>query len=840
MDRSKRTNAYMALVILSGFACLAAAVRAVPTAKLDIEFLLVAVLTICASSRVSVRIPSLKSHISVSDTFIFLTLLLYGGEFAILLAAADAFVSSWRFCSRKVTVLFNTAAMAASTSLVYAVLLAAGFYTEDKLHGHRGSVGDFIIAMSLIAMTQFAANTTLAALHEAIKTATRFGTVWQSKYLWTFLSYSIGAAGAGVLVQLFDRIGFWAILASFPVILFVFLTYRMYLQNVEMSLKQAEQAEQYARVLEEQSAALQESEERFRSAFDHAPIGIALVSVDNRWLKVNEALCSILGYTEDELLERDVESVVYDDDLRQVTRMLAEVKSGNAESHQNESRFVHKRGRTVWTSWSVSSAQGGKLDGRHLILQVQNITDRKHAEERLQYEATHDALTGLANRSLLMCRLDEAVVHSQMDQRYRVSLLFIDLDRFKNVNDSLGHLYGDRLLIEISQRLRECMRPGDMIARIGGDEFVILIEGHHADDEVVSIAERVHERFTVPFALGQHEVYSSASIGILHANEHHRSGEEMMRDADTAMYHAKRSGRARHEVFDIRMHKAANETLRLETMLRRAVENREFTVWYQPIFDLANRRLSGVEALARWHDDILGEVPPTRFIPIAEEIGLIEMLGEFIIRQACTDFASVKSSSAEFADLSLSVNLSCRQFANPNLVERISRLLAETSFPPSCLKLEITESVFIEHQERAIRMLHQLRETGIEFNVDDFGTGYSNLSYLAELPISCLKIDRSFVSLLDQRGAKSALVHTIVALARNLGLRVVAEGIETGRQLDEISRLDCDYGQGFLLAPPMRAEDLRDLLVSSQGRLMNMDGWHAARLDEIAMLSTLQ
>ena len=792
----------MITVIIVGGVCVAWALSRAPYDSVDLRFLVLACFTLGLGSRISVRIPKLKSHISVSDTFIFLTLLLYGGELAVLLAAIEATISSWRFCNKKITVFFNSAALSIATTAVYLTLRTAGLYSEDVLHGRPGNIQNFVIALSLIAMVQFGVTTILATAYESLKNSLPFWETWKKKYIWTFVTYFFGVLGAGLLAQISYILGFAMFIAIVPVIMFVFLTYRMYLSNVEMSLNQADQAEKYAKTLEQQASALRESEGRFRSAFDYAPIGIALVAPDGTWLKVNRALTDILGYPEEELVHTNYKSFIFPEDLGLTMMKVGEVMSGVTASSQMEHRYVHHNGKTVWASWSVSAAGESSSGNPNLIFQMQDITDKKLAEERLHHDATHDALTGLANRALFMRQLASALRKAQARPGHNVSVLFIDLDRFKNINDSLGHLFGDRLLVAISERIRDCLRPTDMVARLGGDEFVILVEGDYDPNEVVRIAERIQHEFGIPFNLQDHVVYSSASIGILHASEKHETAEDMMRDADTAMYQAKRAGKARHEVFDEQMHEDVKETLRLETDLRRAVENDDFIVYYQPIFTLATSEIEGFEALVRWFHPELGEIPPQRFVSLAEEIGLIDLLGEKVLRQACLEFSRIQSAIPE-QSLFLSVNLSCKQFANPQLVERIRSILDDTMFTPTKLRLEITESVFFEYQAKAIDMLNAVREMGIKLNIDDFGTGYSNLSYLATLPISNLKIDRSFVSMVDQSDANPAILQTIVSLARNLGLGVIAEGIETEAQYRELEKLGCESAQGFYFARPM-------------------------------------
>lgn len=798
----------MITVILAGLVSVIVALTKFDLARADVYLVVLSAFTVAIGSRVTIQIPRFKSHVSVSDTFIFLTLLLYGGEYAIVLAAIEAAASSWRFCNRKLTVFFNAATMALATSAVVLVLKAFGLYNDALLHGNEANRQSFVIALSVIALTQFITNTSLASIHGAIRDSIPLWETWKTKYVWTFFSYFIGAASAGVIVQISDFLGFGFILATLPVIFFVFLSYRMYLKNVDISMQQAEQAEQYAHILESQSDALRESEERFRSAFDYAPIGIGLVSPTGKWLKANRALTEILGYSEAEFLESDYQTMTMPEDLGVTLVKVHELLSGKIATWQMEQRYIHKSGRTVWTSWSVSAANDTRSKQPNLIFQIQDITDKKSAEEKLQHEATHDALTGLPNRPFFMNRLGEALEKVRNINGYKVSVLFIDLDRFKYVNDSLGHLIGDDLLKEIAVRLRDCMRPSDIVARLGGDEFTILVEGKYDEVEVTRIADRIQKKFNIAFDLRGHEVYSSASIGILHASDKHLASEDVMRDADTAMYQAKRAGKARHEVFDENMHKAAKEILRLETDLRRAVEREEIKVFYQPIYTLATGEIESFESLARWDHPEFGNISPSKFIPLAEEIGLIDRLCEQVLTRACTEIGSL-SGDRRFG---VSVNLSCRQFSQTSLVQNIEDILEATRFSPRDLKLEITESVFFEHQDRAIAMLHQLRESGVDINIDDFGTGYSNLGYLKKLPISALKIDRSFVSMIDSAGNNDEIVRAIINLARTLGLKVVAEGIETNVQLDLLKELNCEGGQGFLLAKPMDFASLCEFL----------------------------
>lgn len=606
-----------------------------------------------------------------------------------------------------------------------------------------------------------------------------------------------------------------ALIAALPVGAAIYLAYRLHSRSVKTAEEREERAREYEREVSERTRALKESEERFRRAFDHAPIGIAIVSPSGVWLKTNRALSKILGYTAEEFRLRTFHGMMFEEDLGNTLLKLNEVMTGTIEAYQCEQRYIHKDGSTVWASWSISADGPRSESATNLIFQIQDITEKKHAEQRLHHEATHDALTGLPNRAHFMKRLDEALKKRRRNPKYAVSVLFIDLDRFKYVNDSLGHFIGDELLVAIAQRLNASMRPPDMVARLGGDEFVVLVEGRYFSEKMSRIAERIQRKIGCPFKLRGHEVFTTASIGILNVSEEHISSEDVIRDADTAMYHAKRSGKARHELFDESMRNAVRETLLLETDLRKAIQNEEFELYYQPIFSLEDDSLHSLEALARWTHPTAGVISPERFIPLAEEIGLIDQLGEQLLTKACREVQAMRERLGGDPEFKLSVNLSSCQFTRHDLVDTIADTLGQTGFPADRLKLEITETVFFEHHDRAIEMLKHLRGLGITTDVDDFGTGYSNLGYLVRLPISTLKIDRSFVTMMDENAANREVIRTVISLAGNLGLSVIAEGIETEHHRDELRSLGCDYGQGYFFARPMDAEQIERFVIEN-------------------------
>ncbi|MBA2735048.1 MAG: EAL domain-containing protein [Acidobacteria bacterium] len=618
---------------------------------------------------------------------------------------------------------------------------------------------------------------------------------WRKSFLWTSLTYFAGASAAGIITKLIDAVGFYAFLATTPIIAIVYLTYCTYLKNVEASAAQAEQAERHV-------AALRESEERFRSAFDHAA-GMALVDTDGRWVKVNRSLCEMVGYSEEELLASNFQTITHEDDLGDMVSQVSNLIEGRESTYQMELRYKHKRGHIVWALLSVTVIRDSLTKSINLIFQIQDITDRKRAEERLHHEAFHDGLTGLPNRALFMDHLKLSVERGKRRDDRLFAVLFLDLDRFKVINDSLGHMVGDQLLVGIARRLEICLRPGDTVARLGGDEFTVLLEDLMMVTEAIEVADRLQKALALPFNLNGHEVFATVSIGIALSSTGYDRPEEVLRDADTAMYRAKMLGKARHEVFDKTMHARAMNLLQMEADLRHAIERKEFILHYQPIVALDTGTISGFEALIRWHHPERGFVSPDEFIPIAEETGLIIPIGHWVLEEACRQIHVWQEQYPQYPPLQISVNLSGKQFINANLINQIRYILKETCVEPHSLKLEITESMVMENVETAIDMLKQLRTLGIELSIDDFGTGYSSLSYLHRFPISTLKVDRSFVSRMSDNNENAEIVRTILMLARSLKMDVVAEGVETQDQLMQLAMLECEYGQGYYFSKPL-------------------------------------
>ncbi len=455
------------------------------------------------------------------------------------------------------------------------------------------------------------------------------------------------------------------------------------------------------------------------------------------------------------------------------------------------------------------------------------VAVRRRAEDQLRHAAFHDKLTGLCNRDLLLDRLERCMERARRHRAYKFAILFLDIDRFKEVNDSLGHFVGDQLLVAIAERLQVCLRSSDTlsrvesntVARIGGDEFVVLLDGIAERGDASVVAQRVQDALSKPFRLQGHEVFTTASIGIAFNELECEKADYLLRDADTAMYYAKAAGKARHEVFNTKMHDEAMSRLQLHNDLRRAIENSEFKIFYQPIIALSSGRLSSFEALARWHHPTRGLVNPVDFISHAEETGLIVMLGRWVLEEACTQLKQWHDKGVVDLAVSVNVNVSKREVAEPGYADGVGRILREVGLPGRKLKLEITETVIMENPDSIAEVLRQLKDLGIQLHMDDFGTGYSSLSYLHRFPLDVLKIDRAFMSTMSEANDYADVIQTVVALAHTLNMQVTVEGVETRQQLKRLIALNCDFAQGFHFAEPMAAAQAGPLAASRSGWL---------------------
>jgi diguanylate cyclase (GGDEF)-like protein/PAS domain S-box-containing protein len=785
-DRKSFYNLYVCTVVAGGALICANSIVGLPVGQIGFPLVMLALVTVIIASRIVVKFFRFNSHISASDVFIFLILLLFGGEAAILVGAAESFYSSTRITKKPLTMAFNAAAMSCST-FITALILRMAFGTFTGLARNEYS-SRLILATCTMALAQYVFNSGLVAIAAALWTDQPVWATWKKYYVWTSISYFAGASAAGITARLIVVAGFYAFVALLPVIAIVYLTYLTYVKNVESSAAQAE------------------TEKRFHRAFDHAPIGMALASPEGRWLQVNHSLCEIVGYSEAELLERDYQALTHPEDLKNFGSEINNILQGECQTQQLECRFYHKMGHEVWTIAGVSLLSDSQDEAPNLIFQIQDITERKRAEQQLLHEAYHDALTGLPNRAWFVEQLEKSLESVRQGNEELFGVLFLDLDRFKVINDSIGHMYGDQLLVGVAERLRKCLRPGDKVARLGGDEFTILLSGIREVGEVIDVANRIQKEVAQPFKLSGYEMFTTVSIGITLSTAGYDVPEELLRDADTAMYQAKSSGKAQYVIFDKGMHARAMNLLQLESDLRRAIDRREFAIHYQPIVSLKTGKLSGFEALVRWYHPDRGLIPPDKFVSVAEDTGLIVPIGKWVLAEACHQLKLWEQQYTSSLPLLMSVNLSSRQFAHSEILDQIIQTLQVTGIDPRKLKLEITESVVMENVEVASKTLERLRSLGIELSIDDFGTGYSSLSYLHRLPIDTLKIDRSFVSRIHENNENKEIVRTIIMLAQNLGMGVIAEGVETKEQFESLIELKCEHGQGYFFAKPLDAE----------------------------------
>jgi diguanylate cyclase (GGDEF)-like protein/PAS domain S-box-containing protein len=558
---------------------------------------------------------------------------------------------------------------------------------------------------------------------------------------------------------------------------------------------------------------LEESQQRYALAVEGANDGIWDWNIQTNEVYYSRRWKEMLGYEEHEIGKKleDWMKRVHPDDLQSVRAALHAHLQGRTAHFQSEHRVLHRQKAYRWVlsrGLAVRDASGKAI---RMAGSQTDVTDRKRAEEELAHQAFYDTLTDLPNRALFLDRLSHAIRRAKRRVTgASFAVLFLDVDRFKDVNDSLGHALGDVLLKATARRLEETVRPGDTVARLGGDEFAILLDDLRAMEDAVDVAERVLRAMKEPFQLNGHEMFATASIGIAPGSVE-CGPEDLLRDADTAMYRAKERGRACYEVFDRDMHSRAVARLQLETDLRKAIERREFRVYYQPIVSIKTGRVSGFEALARWEHPQRGLVSPSEFIPLAEETGLVIPIDFWVLDQACRQ--TLQWHGRHPAEgLTINVNLSTKHFSHPNLVTQVEEILKETGLDPTWLRLEITESVILEDAHSIREMLQRLKGMKIKLYLDDFGTGYSSLGYLHRFPIDSLKIHHSFVGQLGQQEGRGELVKTITTLATNLDMGVVAEGVETKEQLRTLRDLKCEKVQGFLFSKPVPAEQAEALI----------------------------
>ncbi len=563
-----------------------------------------------------------------------------------------------------------------------------------------------------------------------------------------------------------------------------------------------------------------QAEAKYRSIFENSMEGIFQTTPEGKMIGANPALAKIYGYeSAEDLMDNmaDVEHQLYvNPESRKEFKVLLQEKEVLS---QFEAEIYRRDGSIIWI---LERARGVKDNQGKLLYyegSVVDITEQKQQEKRLRYYASHDSLTGLINRAYFIKALAKANARYHENPNYQFAVLFIDLDGFKSINDSMGHWVGDLLLIAIAWTLRQCISEHDTIARLGGDEFTILVENQDRLQDVINIANQIHEHLEQPFKLGGHDLFMQASIGIAYNLPENQDVDDILRNADIAMYRAKKQGKNCTVVFDWTMRQEAMERMQIETDLRLLLypENKnhahpgEFYVYYQPIVALGSGKIIGFESLIRWYHPERGFVSPGMFIPVAEESGLIGAIGEWVLLESCRQLKQWHTQFRNFSHLKMSVNLSSRQLT-PNLCDRIDQILAEADLPGKYLKLEITETAIMEDPESAIAIFHELKKRNIELSIDDFGTGYCSLAYLHRFPVDTLKVDRSFVQKITQWGDNTEIIHTIISLAHSLGMETIAEGIETIDQMQQLCSLNCTFGQGYFFAKPLDAEHITRLL----------------------------
>ncbi|MGW8249556.1 MAG: EAL domain-containing protein [Anaerolineales bacterium] len=587
-----------------------------------------------------------------------------------------------------------------------------------------------------------------------------------------------------------------------------------------VALENARLYEHAQRELEERcrvELALRESEERYALAAQGANDGVWDWNLKTDNIYYSERWKSILGLVDNGLTDRPDEwySRVHPDDLERLKLDISAHLSGSTLHFENEHRIQHKDGNFLWVLSRGLAVRDADGTAYRISGSLTDITDRKHAEQQLLHDAMHDALTGLPNRALFLDRLRLSIERTKRWKELGYAVLFLDLDRFKNVNDSLGHLVGDELLVAVARMLVSGLRSTDTVARVGGDEFVILLEGVKEKEAAIRAANWINEQMQTAFSLSGHKVFITASIGIVYGGSDYNQAEDVLRDADIAMYSAKAHGRACYEIFEPSMRAKITDDLNLETELRMALDSQDFAIHYQPIISLSSNQLTGFEALLRWNHPRRGLLNPGDFMKVAEDTGLINSIDRWVLRQACRQLKSWQERYPIDPPLTVSVNLSGTHISRDGFVEFIKQVLQEERIDPVCLKLEITENAIMEDNPLTLQVIKDLRQLGVQLQIDDFGIGYSSLSYLSQFPINALKIDQSFIQQMMTDSTRLKIVQAIVMLTHRLDVVVIAEGVESKEQLDQLKSLGCEFGQGFYISKPLNGRSTEKFLAQA-------------------------
>jgi diguanylate cyclase (GGDEF)-like protein/PAS domain S-box-containing protein len=744
------------------------------------------------------KVPGSTYTITTADTFVFMVLATLGVPAAVLAAGVEGLVGGWRLK-------YGAAGRINAPLVAMLGALGAGlcFEVVRDAAGLQfiGAASATLAALCLAAPVKVLLNSAPRLLINKILRRAQQQQRDQQR-----IALSLGtaimvasAALAGLLTLEAARFGPALVAVTGLVTLIVVALLRYALGLVETERQKQESTIAAAR---EESRLTQE---RFASAFTHAAIGMAIVRADGRVLRVNAALAALVDRTEAALLEQPFERLWHPGDEAAFTHRARAVLADPTAAFSMELRCLRGDGDVRWVAVHCSSTVDPAGEGPCLIYQLLDITSRHAAERQLQHVAHHDSLTNLANRHCFQGRLAAAVERSRIDADERFAVLYLDLDRFKLVNDSMGHMAGNELLREVAQRILRCVRSNDLVARLGGDEFAILLEGLHDFGHARQLAARLLNDLAAPVQISGSEVVPGASIGITLSDLGYRTADEVLRDADLAMYEAKADGRGRAVVFDASMHERLTDRMALEADLRRAIAARQITLHFQPLCNLASGRIHAFEALARWEHPQRGPISPVVFVELAEECGLMPALTSAVLELAVAQLAAWRRTRPGAAMLGVHVNVSSQDLMRPDLAGEVATVLQRHGVPADRLTLEITETMLMSKLDVAMGTLTRLVQAGVRFSIDDFGTGYSSLAYLSTLPFDSLKIDRSFVQGLDRGASNVEIVRAVMTLAKSLGRKVVAEGIETEQQLQLLRQLGVDEGQGYLLSRPLPA-----------------------------------
>ena len=637
----------------------------------------------------------------------------------------------------------------------------------------------------------------------------------------SYLAIASSSAQVNELSASTENVPLYLLFASLTLLLFTILRLLRYRQQVEKKASELAAANgQMQFEIKERTRiqeALKQSEERYALAARGANDGLWDWNLTTNEIYFSSRWKSMLGFQDDQIGNSMQEWFrrVHPDDISKLKKDISDHLNDATPHFENEHRLLNKEEVYLWMLSRGLAVRDSEGIAIRMAGSLTDITDRKKAEEQLIHSAFYDALTGLPNRALFTDRLQMAFAYNKRHKDHLFAVLFLDLDRFKNINDSFGHLIGDKLLVLVSERLKTHMRPGDTIARFGGDEFVMLLGDVKEVKDIIYIADRINSILKEPFQLMHHELYISVTTGIAISADEYRQPEEILRDADTAMYNAKSHRKGSYLVFDETMHVNALDLLELEMDFRHALERKEFVMYYQPIVSLESRKIIGFEALVRWNHPHRGLLLPMEFIPLAEETGLIIPLSLWIIRESCNQMRIWQQQFPSDLPLAISVNISPKHLANANFITHITDILDETKLDPEQLALEITESTMLENTDYMVSLFSQLRDLGVKIHIDDFGTGYSSLSYLQRFSVNTVKIDQSFISGLNKNEKDIEIVQSIINMAHNMRLHVIAEGVEQSENLRTLENLKCECAQGFFFSYPLNMQETETFLANA-------------------------